>query len=317
MDENRQKLDLRNLVPAEWKFAQGQGFIAVRCYRAVVEQRESIPTVMAFDVPGARLVLLWGAGSYVSSDVSVTKWLRHDIEAKVECVINATTPEGAHLLVICPTDGTTIEETTRFALDAAVAVALLPLGENVAHSLVCEFVVQPDGRPTVTVASLRVPALFQTTGLPDSAAALRALAQALSASPAAERPRLSRSLRWLADGMAKQDADGLLSMWIALEILVMEDTNIRPINERLAASYGIAYEEATRLFHVGRLYNLRSNIVHDGFTGRVSPNVTRYMRAVFMDCLCHELHIGSRCAESVLADGVVLAELQALGQRGP
>lgn len=287
-EEMRRSGGLRDLVPADWPYARGEGCLAVRCYRAVVEKRESVPDLMTFDVPDARLVLLWGSISYINaSPVQVTSWLREKVNIAVKCAVDERTPDGAHLLVLCPVADTSFGDDTKFALEAAVAVAMLVLGENIAHSKVCEFVQGSDGRPKATVATFRLPILFPETGLPATAEPLRDLGQALRGARASDKPRLSRALRWLADGMAKDGADGVVAMWIAIETLAMEDTtNIRPINERLARVYGLAYDDAARRFLVGRLQNLRSNIIHRGFTAHVTPNVTRYLRALFMTASC-------------------------------
>jgi hypothetical protein len=100
------------------------------------------------------------------------------------------------------------------------------------------------------------------------------------------RARINLALRWfngavVSSGAAREEQ--FLRMWFALETLAMPGTNVRPINEALAAAYGVTLQRATAEFFIGRLVGLRSRIVHG--EARLAPGaqLTDYLSAVFTD----------------------------------
>ena len=74
-----------------------------------------------------------------------------------------------------------------------------------------------------------------------------------------------------------------------------DTTNVRPLNDSLASAYGIPLEEAHDRFAIGRLFGLRSRIVHDGFMMPIYGQLLQYIEAVYIDVL-HQ-HLGLPCAK--------------------
>ena len=62
-------------------------------------------------------------------------------------------------------------------------------------------------------------------------------------------------------------------------------THIRPINEHLAQSYGLPYNEVVREFLVGRLFGFRGEIVHGESRRPVPGDVLSYIAAIYIDVL--------------------------------
>jgi hypothetical protein len=105
--------------------------------------------------------------------------------------------------------------------------------------------------------------------------------------------RLRLANRWFVSAVHSGGGiDAFLKYWIALETLAMPDTtDVRPINELLARSYDVTPSEAAQRFGVGRLFGLRSRIVHDGQIVSVSGLLLGYIEAIFFDTLAAALQL--------------------------
>lgn len=64
-----------------------------------------------------------------------------------------------------------------------------------------------------------------------------------------------------------------------------DGTNIRPVTEALARRSRVSEFDAVGRYKIGRVYGLRSEIVHNGYSGKVSPRLPQYLRAVFVDLI--------------------------------
>lgn len=97
--------------------------------------------------------------------------------------------------------------------------------------------------------------------------------------------------------------DAYLKNWFALETLGMPDTSdVRPLNDSLARAYAIPLKEAESRFAVGRLFGLRSRIVHDGQIVPIHARLLDYIAAIFVDVLFERLNVAAeRRAELVSA----------------
>ena len=153
------------------------------------------------------------------------------------------------------------------------------------------------------------PAAFRTIDLSDSRLAiLESCAERIAALSAPMQHRVRLSLRWLYQAMHELDGvSAFLKYWIAIETLAMPDgTNIKPVTQQLAASYGKSEAEARDFFAVGRLFGLRSEIVHEGLTPTIEQHLLAYTEGIYVDLLTHGLGgkstiaVGSleRCGQS-------------------
>lgn len=103
------------------------------------------------------------------------------------------------------------------------------------------------------------------------------------------KQKITLSLHWHLKGIQSDGLDSFLSLWIALETLAMNSTNIADLNGALAVAYGTTRESASTEFGVGRIFGLRSKIVHNGIRKRISTDLTDYMECLYADLLVHEL----------------------------
>lgn len=129
----------------------------------------------------------------------------------------------------------------------------------------------------------------------------------------ARKRKISLSLHWHIKGVQADGLDSFLSLWIALETLTMTSTNVSEMNVALGAAYGIAPALASLEFGAGRLFGLRSRIVHNGVRKRVSADLTDYMECLYADLLVHELLGESlgRARELLRTKGIDVQQLTA------
>ena len=107
---------------------------------------------------------------------------------------------------------------------------------------------------------------------------------AVAAKNPSDRERIGLALRWLHMAAFDSGVNAFLKGWLAIETLGMPDTtNVRPIQESLGRCYGLTRNEAEARFRIGRLYGLRSDIVHKGALSPVHVQLLDYQRAIFID----------------------------------
>ncbi len=105
------------------------------------------------------------------------------------------------------------------------------------------------------------------------------------------RERINLALHWYMLSVLDNGIDAFIKCWIALEALAMPDSNVRPINEKLARIYNISYKKAVDRFKIGRIHGLRSDILHNGDRINIDNKLLPYLEAIFVDLLRFELKI--------------------------
>jgi hypothetical protein len=64
-----------------------------------------------------------------------------------------------------------------------------------------------------------------------------------------------------------------------------DTTNIRPLEDLLAAHYGISHSEAREKFKIGQLFGMRGGIVHEGDLTSPDLRLLVYVQSLFTDAL--------------------------------
>ena len=128
-----------------------------------------------------------------------------------------------------------------------------------------------------------------------------------------QRARISLSLEWFDQAKRQHGVDAFLKFWFALETLSMpNDTNVRPMEERLATIYDTDLTTIRARFHVGRLQGLRSEIVHHGRLLRIPAELLDFLHSVYLDLLVDLLGFASphRAEYSVQVNGPIIGFIQ-------
>ncbi len=129
--------------------------------------------------------------------------------------------------------------------------------------------------------------------------------------PPEKKRKILLSLRWHLKSIQSDGVDCFLNLWIALETLSMNTSNISDMNKLLAAAYSITQPEAAATFGIGRIYGLRCNIVHSGSRQTISTNLTDYMECLYSDLLQYTLlgAIQNRSKRYIAEHGIDIVKL--------
>lgn len=215
---------------------------------------------------------------------------------------------GAYLVLISPFDrgdGQTGNEVlTKQTLSMYVAMFAALFGRNIVYKRIFDNIVHcATGQITSHSPVIENPFWFPA---PDISAphlkTLQATDTAMASLRENEQHRARLSLRWFESAIFDSGIDGFLKYWIALETLAMPDTtNIRPLNQSLANAYGLSLDETRDRFAIGRLFGLRSRIVHDGLMVGIRGELLTYTEGIYVDVLQHYLGLPcERRAEQVM-----------------
>jgi hypothetical protein len=167
-----------------------------------------------------------------------------------------------------------------------------------------------DGKLSAAASLLVDPLWFYAATLDEAARHRWQLAfTAITSSSEAERIRLS--LRWFDEAKRSRGVDAFLKFWFALETLAMPDTtDISSIRSLLTAIYGLAGSQTEARFGIGRLFGLRSRIVHNGLRIELQPHLLSYMGGIYLDLLVHTLGFSApKRAQAALDEAGGLAKV--------
>jgi hypothetical protein len=302
---------LRDLAPEGWFTDPAKSSLWFSGYRALRVPNEYLKTIELVDLQHVRVIFVRGTINYLDASaskieiISETQWT-----FDADKIVHKSAPEGTYVLIIAPyvVDGTPgIEAATRDHVRDAVGLLATLYGRNVVYQHLFDNLVElAEEKRSVFSPTTENPLWFPAVNLStDGIALLNVTSMAISQLPERDRNRTYLALRWLQ--YALYDMDGTSSFikyWVAIETLAMPDTsNVRPINEALAKTYGMTVAAANQHFLVGRIFNLRSRIVHDGRIVPVHAQLLRYLESLFADLLA--IMLGLQCekrTETVLAD---------------
>lgn len=207
------------------------------------------------------------------------------------------TTDRGHILILCPlqVDGQPYHEAeVRQSASAYCGLVAVLCGRNAVYQRVFENVLAADGSTTSGFTPIvENPAVFSPADV--SAVRLTTLlsaGQAISVLSGPASNRIQLSLHWFESSLRSNGVDAFLKSWIAFEILTMKrETDIRPLNEALATIYQCSVKEADQEFLVGRLFGLRSRVVHNGELIELHYHVQEYLVALYCDILLHRFDL--------------------------
>lgn len=306
----------RELVPGDWGYPE-LSVLECQLYRVFFLPNE-VPDGAA-DVGNVRIQLFRGVLPPFSQIRSTfMPWTSGGLGLHYERVPGSdgegTGEEGTYLILLTPRPREAEEEGRAGALQRlrqTVGVMRLLFGRNIAFEPVFaaqltitdggeEFTgawnITPNAYPPPTFATEDVKTIAAITGA------------------AVADSRLALALRWANRAAELESEDAFLAWWIAIEVVGMPDTNVRPVRESLAAGYDVDVAKAEERFRIGRLYGLRSALVHHGeIRGRVGLGLLDYLRAVVADLVLAQVGLPLTHVEDALAarDFDLLGEIEA------
>lgn len=295
MDQELEHIPFTSFIQEDWFENDNESSIWISAFRIVgVEKRLKKLT----SIKGARstIAFLYGSLKYLNIDFTEVQWKDEQPFIKTDQGIQET-DESNWLLIIVPyeIDGQNGNESeTRDTVSFHAGLAASILGENVVHEKVFDNIINiGTGRKQAFSSSFRNPFVNSSPVLSDEC--FNQLDQAfnkISSLPEPEQNRLSLALNWHFDAINDSGKEGFIKSWIAIEILQMPNTtNIRPVKKALVDIYEGDLEEVERTFKVGRLFGLRSRIVHDGENVPIHYLLKSYVQSIFIDILYWKLDL--------------------------
>src|ERR1041385_5956863 len=292
---------ITDLANPEWFKDTKQGSIWITCCRTFRISEEAIPEgIKTLDFRDLKVVFLSGSVKYYDSNK-----LKIQFETETKWRVDASdykeqdTPRGIYTLFVAPFDkGFTHgnEAETRAKISSYLGfVAAFQGRNNSQHRLFESIFLFPEDKVSNFSPVVENPFLFPTPSLSETALNLiHSANQNLLLFEESKRNRTLLSLRWFEQALFDSGIDAFLKFWIAVETIAMPDTDIRPLNESLAKAYGETIQNIQDRFRIGRLFGLRSKIVHEGLIAPIHFHLLKYAEALYADSLCEFLGISSQ-----------------------
>jgi hypothetical protein len=161
-------------------------------------------------------------------------------------------------------------------------------------------------RVTASVTAGPIPdfAIGDSTPAEQKFLKLEAFAAAITRADEVMRARLDVALHWYDLGHRTHGLEQFINYWVALEALCFEGgSNIKSVNKPLGKIYNLDMREANAYFGVGRVANVRSEILHGKYRRTPPAHLSFYLRELFADLLNFNLGLpGEERARKFLRD---------------
>jgi hypothetical protein len=287
---------ITDLIPEDWFKDTANSSVWITGFRIVRADKSELANGYTINLIGTRAFVLYGQICYFSND---TGWELNEegIPSCKASIKNIKTPMGSWLMIMAPykIDGIEGNEANvKRAISSSAGFLAAFVGRNAVYERIYEniidigsgtaivyspFFLNPGASPKPNFSKANVALMNEAVGKINNV-------------DKTTRSRLELAFHWYEEALKDSGRDAFLKSWIALEVLAMPDsTNIRPINEALSRAYGKTIDEITKTFGVGRIFGLRSRIVHDGDVLPIKFILEEYLQAIFADVLCDMLQI--------------------------
>lgn len=304
----RKTVAIRDLAPQSWFSDRTRSSVWVRGYRVfrvpVEALAEGARTLDLGDK--VRGILLHGTVRYVEHGLTTPRIITEN-RWDFGTIEERETPEGVYLLLVTPfdVDGSCGDEAAA-KLNLSVAAGLLTClkGRNIVFELLFDNVHSlGENRVQGATPAIENPWWSPAPDVTDGGIrTMEAVARAIGGLAPPDRERLRLSLHWFEAASRDSGHDAFLKYWIALETMGMPDTtSIKPLVDTLARAYGLSSEEAARRFMIGRVFGLRSRMVHQGELLSIHGNLIKYLQAVYVDILFEILNLKSQACVARLS----------------
>lgn len=288
--QTQAQFSFADLVSPSWFREREKSSIWIRSYNALHVDPGTVVTIPKFDLGDVRALLFRGTFQYSRATAPEIAFEGRQPSFRIS-FDTLQAPTADYLVLITPyaVDGAAGNEpAAKLRIDTAVGILGATFGRNLIyrpfHEASFHF---GDGKISATSPGFENPDWFPPViPNPQRITVAEGIATALHALAEADRNRVALSIRWFERSLYEGSIDSFLQAWIALETLAMPSTsNIKPLVHLLASGYGITDTDAGTRFSIGRIYGLRSRIVHDGHVVPYHGMLARYMEALYVDAL--------------------------------
>jgi hypothetical protein len=221
-------------------------------------------------------------------------------------------------LIASDHDVLTVAQEERVGITGMISATM---GPAAVYHLEVESIYVASGNTLVNVISPGVVpdfAMRDSTPAEDKFLKLKHLARAMQNLDDEFRTRVNISLHWFDLGHRTQGVEQFINYWVALEALCLDgDSDVKPIYTALGEIYKITPKEAKKLFGIGRILNVRSNILHGRYRISPSAQLSFYLREVFSDLLRFKLELEGESRAQKFLGGKTFDEMGFLEQGPP
>ena len=295
-------LDIVTLIPENWREVPGQAYMSA--YRMLGIPLADLTPRRFMELEDACVVMGWLGMPQLGLDVEIEPRADGQILVAVRGDADRQHPPGPTTLVIARISGSD-EWAARTRIDGVVGLLSALAGQPVVHRHMENYRLSwPDGSIGPTSQMVVNPLWHYEVNLSlDAVNSWTAASAAASAHPDSDRIYLA--LRWFDEARRASGVDAYLRFWVALETLGMPNsTNISLLRDQLGRIYGISQPEVESRFGVGKLFSLRSRIVHEGLRIDIQGPLLLLIAGIFIDILLDRLGFSSALRAQAALDEV-------------
>ena len=269
-------------------------------YRIMRADKTLLEKGHVYDLEDVRVIVFWGSFQYLDVSRAISEILDDGTVHLDPNVKHTEARESAWLLILQPyiVDGVQRPEyeiRKRAGIQAALFAAIN--GRNMAFQRVTDNIImmKEGGMTTASSPMFTNPHAFPVPDVSvERCKFIRDAALKLQQQRVDIRHRIELSLHWFEKGIRAVGLDGFINCWVAIETLGMPDTtDIRPLNHLLTSAYNISQDEARDKFGVGKVFGLRSRILHNGEDLPINQLLSEYMECLYLDFLLESLGLPS------------------------
>ncbi|MBP6236742.1 MAG: hypothetical protein KA536_11390 [Saprospiraceae bacterium] len=99
-----------------------------------------------------------------------------------------------------------------------------------------------------------------------------------------DKSKINSSLFWFGKSLSSRGVEKFIYIWISFETMFMPNsTDISHINILIEKMTGLERNQVKNNFQIGKIFGLRSNIVHNGLSPTFSREFFKYLELLFID----------------------------------
>lgn len=291
-----EELDISTLISKKWFTSTENSSIWYTAFQ-VITNNPLVKKYELLEFADVNCIIINGSLKYYKIDDNAIE-ISH-----TNCVLPAPefkiSQEGIWLLLISPykIDGIKINEVLiKDRIKSYASLFSIVFGENVIYKQLFENVINCEtGIPTVSTVTILNPnsSPYPTINT-ETLIQINNIVEAKFKLNEKERNKVDSSLTWYFDSLKDMGTSSFLKTWVAIEILALNDSNIKPIKEIIYRIYDKPLNDDNELYMIGKLYSIRGDIVHNGSKRPIHGLLLKYIQSIYIDILFEILGLESK-----------------------
>lgn len=280
-----QTSSINDFIPDKWKHQSVllTAYRVINCSDQLIDKNHIIT-----DFPDLRVMWVMGGISY-RKFIEDFDYGENDRNLKLSLKESDVSKKGNWLFFFQLYDQSTEFETkNRLSSYCGIYLAINGLGNAI--DLEFQHILHSDNKISYFGNVFLNPSALKNVDLSASVLSLiKMIGEKVAELDPSKSRRLMLALHWFEKSMRARGTDSFLNAWIALEALAMPDTtDISSIKKKLSKIFEVEQKVIEDKFCIGRMFGLRSKIVHDGLVYSASSILMDHIHAIFTDLLIEE-----------------------------